>query len=405
MCHDVKKQLAVHQMSHSADMCSFYDTYITDQMGVNPSWTLQNAGTTSAAAVANYYAHPQTMVILNIRTPTFSLIVTMFSVISEIAFLSATLSINSAFDSRKLRNGNIINVRKHRSRVVVLTLFAMISFVVLETIVGLTSDPRMVPLFRDERCVSSLLNFSRSRLDGSTLVQLQGNYSLETNQTRCSEEVMYKFIPSNFTDINRKDAIEDASTQGAHSLSFWKNDTKTLFLASLYPTRHTIVSSFQANFFDNTLDLSKEIQLKIATHLSQLSIICMTEEMEQRRLLFIGAAKRKCPFVASEIEATEIPLGVIILSIAVWVVSFVLFIVSLFWRKSILFDVSNPLHWAKHARHDPKEAHGNEPFLRTLDIGVNVVTIFGYENYYAERGKIRDAVGVCFRGIHPWCAY
>ena len=357
------------------------------------------------------------MVLLSIRAPALSLIVSVLSLLSEMLFLSAALSFNSTYDSYRLRRGDAINVRFHRFRVLIISLIAMVSFVTMEAIVGITSDPVLVPQTRYEDCFTSFINFTRGprrrgneeeeiilnracvKFSENRLTIWSGNISRSTKEIVCSQkEPLYSLVPDNRTLIKRSSAVEDQRIQGVYSLAQWQNESNTLLLATDYGIYNEEAAAFETRFYDDSFFLSNAKLLAIAKRLTAMAETCLLEEMENRRLLFVDVKKQKCPFSTGNKQATEIPLSLLVLALIAWPSSLILFLASLYFRN-LTFDVSNSLHWAKYARHDTHDITSKGPFLKALDGDEKCVRVYGYVHDDLELGMVRDAIKLSTRWI------
>ena len=155
---------------------------------------------------------------------------------------------------------------------------------------------------------------------------------------------------------------------------------------------------FETKFYDDSFFLSNATLLKLAKRFTIMDATCLLEEMENRRRLFVDVKEQSCPFSTGIMNATKIPLSVLVLAFVAWSLSLILYVASLYYRN-LTFDISNSLHWAKYARHDMDDMTSTGPLLRALDGDEKCVRVYGYVHDDMELGIVRDAIKLSKRWV------
>ncbi|PXF49626.1 hypothetical protein BWQ96_00504 [Gracilariopsis chorda] len=311
-----------------------------------------------------------------LRPSVTSLVITITSLVVELACLSALFIFNAVCECRSLRNGNRVSVARHRLRIKILTILATLTFVGLEVITSANSHTKPVTESTLSPCIRSVtkqnfdninssfddqtvtngrdnIGISCVNVGGGEVFVKNGNYSLDTLDVQCGAKPIFSYVsaekeflpPASPGVITHCEQDEFLNMGTCASVSL---QNKTRLLIS---ERFSEESNFEidAEFRPTQLFMTiGEDQLEsIAKQLLTLYTIGVSDEAEVRRRILTDGIRSQCSFDAETHEFTEIKLWAFILTVIIWAMCITFFLVMLFVRRGVFYDMSNALHWAE----------------------------------------------------------
>eukprot|EP00178_Gracilaria_changii_P027893 TRINITY_DN927_c0_g1_i1.p1 TRINITY_DN927_c0_g1~~TRINITY_DN927_c0_g1_i1.p1 ORF type:complete len:356 (+),score=33.18 TRINITY_DN927_c0_g1_i1:807-1874(+) len=328
------------------------------------------------------------MVLLLLRAPIFGLLVTIVSVIAELAFLSASLRLLTYLSCRSLKNGKrFLKLRSHSYKVWAITALATVMFVSLETLLSVFSDVARQKVRSVESCLRLIgpametgvsgsiiegraVYFRCAKVNKDMVTHMIGNFSTERDDITCSSEVGYSYRIGAQTTMNRtaqmplhcNDIGLCATSIVTGDMLYMSNPGKRSLMmvgqnVTMMPTN---VSSFNKELIDARI---------LSERLTQIYAQAVHMEGEVRRRLLLETTRSRCEFERDERQATEIPFAVLATATVLWVLSLVLLALSQAIKHRCFFDANDPLHWARYAQHHPRHEPGMQPLLQRVDDG------------------------------------
>lgn len=333
------------------------------------------------------------MVLLALKSQFASLIITIVSIICEFSILWALRTINGLYECRTLKRNGKVFVENHIIRSTALEVVSFLSFLMLEIFASFFSDP--TDLFRVENhpCISvgNILKTKNNTLDFPTanvifarclnvenglITQSAGNYSNKNGLIQCAEKPMYSFRDSE----PRNRAVSNAtigcieSNQG-NACTFGIQRGNRVFLSNVFLE---IDKPFIENedFFETILHFESKAMLKVWAERTASNILDgIVSPAQLRRLVFTGAEGRSCDFDIYIGDATSITAAFLILLLLVWILSLMLFFVSLGLKRKVFYNLRNVKDWATKTILPTAQKDGDgKPYVysRTEDGETNV---------------------------------
>lgn len=338
------------------------------------------------------------MLVFWISAPVFGLITAILFGLAELGLLAGTVSFLNFAVCKRLSSRQSVQVRKYRRWVLAASLFSILAFVLVETILSLSSDPSKGELFEENECLRSLvgsgedddgaeaeaIQFECTEVRGTNVIHRTGNFSLKTEAVRCNEVGYYYEIRQRVRYKQSLGKPVRRCTKGICAATIWRNDTPSTVSSS--PDRGTLYISDQVSKTTEnrrlllmpthivSVDLSIVLGA-VSKRASALYLSGITEEGELRRRALLGTAKENCLFVRKEVDITEVTTWALAFSVATWAASIIIFVITLFLRRKIFFDMGNPLHWATATRHDKARPYGPFPSVSLDENGQGVIWV------------------------------
>ena len=330
------------------------------------------------------------MVLIPLRATILSLCITIVSVICEVAFLTAALCFIRYHVCQRLKTNKKISVRFQHLLVVAVTLFAMLAFVVIESVTSILSEPTTIQVTEIQPCVRNMIGaqerdqeteseailFACAKISGTTVSHFEGNFSLSTSKSTCAQNVAYSYVIGELVLASTESSVLRCVE---NICVFVKLEGSNLFLSGPQKKSDKEVNFSKTTIDGNLLGLGLVNSSRIADSLLSGVLDGLSETGETIRNVLVGSIKDQCPFTRDDGPGTTVPLGVIIGAASFWGFSLMFFFVSLFVRPKIFFDITHTMHWARQVRHDAYRGAGTEPELQMEDIdGERRILITGY---------------------------
>lgn len=306
------------------------------------------------------------MVIIPLSPTYTSFVITIISVVAELLCLSAFLTFNNLAECAILLRGSLISIRRHQFRIIFVTLIAMVLFVTVETLTSIYSNTDFAVVSQTAPCVrtttpglrgavqlgAEVLLFTCVKINGSTFTFFGGNFSTSLGRTTCSDEFLFRYQVGNF--VNQTIA-GDGIRRCIPSLfgdicAILRTQGRTVFLSEPFQKPPP-----GANEQIPWLFLRTEINFNPALHLDLLMNKTMQahtddllDEWDIRRRVFAGSENSTCEFTSQGKERTNIKTAIVTLTVILWIVSAILFISSLLFKRNSFYNISNPLDWANN---------------------------------------------------------
>ncbi|KAI0557522.1 hypothetical protein FGB62_292g04 [Gracilaria domingensis] len=318
------------------------------------------------------------MVLINLKAQYVDLIVTMLSGVAELCLFGAALAFNRYAECDALKRGKQVSVRRHSARTKFLAVFAMVVFIVLEVILSSFSDPAFSREEQRRPCVAvdrldvrngSNYNINTdsilitcARVDGDAIFQRVGNRSLSDTDVVCGDSDVYKSVGEGRVqtpiDANQSQSCSDEgfgcifSEISGREFRFSElllEDEIEFLIADRTPITYLVTTLF--------FDIDKSQEGELGRRVINAFGDGVTDPQELRRRILLGTEDTICPFFLLN-DATEVPLGLICVIVATWVLSVIAFVSTLLFRRQIFYDMGDPLHWAQRTFR-----HVDEPIL------------------------------------------
>lgn len=330
------------------------------------------------------------MVLIRLPATVVGLIVTLTSLICELAFLTAALLFLKYVNCRNMLKHQQLRLRLHKRKVTSITLLAMFIFVALEILLSVSSEAVLQTGISVQDCVRTIakknvtyatgyeaeaVHFRCAKVSGVNITHHIGNYSLQNIQIACSDKVAYSFVIGKERKVKWRDGKTHCDYRSCATV-FLRGDL--LYFTGIHGPRKPGEKLTVLPTLVPGIKLTKKGLPKLSRRLSEIYELPVRSEVEVRRRLLLGSVRAKCPFVTKRTQATRVPIGVITTAVCVWSISLLLLGVSALFRRNIFFDLGDPIHWASRARHDVPDALGNEPKVQ-WDESLERLRIMSYE--------------------------
>lgn len=341
------------------------------------------------------------MVVFWISAPIFGLITAILFGMAELGLLAGLLNILNYSVCKRLSNQKPVQVRSYRRLVMALSLLSVFTFVLAETVLSVASDPGKGQLFANQDCLRNFvgsgkddggaeaeaIQFTCTEANGTYVIHKTGNYSTKTGKVVCNDVGYYYNIGERLPYKRSMGKPVTRCNNGICAALAWQNNTDASdetddllpHKGVLYVSQN-ILRNFKKSEWEmmptqiSNVDLSKKLR-RIGARAARMYAIGINEEGELRRRMLLGTKETACPFVEEEVDTTLVATWALAFSATVWGVSVVLFVGTLFLRKRTFFDMGNPMHWAKTARHDSARSYGELPTLRIGESGRDLIWI------------------------------
>ncbi|CAN8070199.1 unnamed protein product [Agarophyton chilense] len=331
------------------------------------------------------------MVLINIRAPIVTLIVAVICLVVELSFLIASLWIFQFITCRRLTNQQSITVRSQKRAISGLAVLATLMFVVLETIISVSSQAVVQTIDSLQECIQNkavgietsdfeiegeIIHYGCTTINGNSVTHHPGNYSLDTGNLQCAADVLYSYTIGERQSVSWADGDSKCDFVSCLvvvlrgdmlyiSVSVGAHETEAPIEA--IPTNVTFLNI-------NGEDLKRILNITMNSYVTGIQ-----EETDIRRRALAAPVKSKCEFTQTGTQSTSIPLSVIVISSTVWILSILFFLASFAFKNKVFFDSGNPTHWASLTWHDIEASEGDEPRLMISDPnGSRRIRITGY---------------------------
>lgn len=327
------------------------------------------------------------MVLIRLKAPFVSVIVTVISTLAELALVSFLFVLNSLHDCARLRSGNGLGVRNHVTRVRIITVLSLTAFFVLEVVFAFYNDPVDNVLWETHACVK-VSNSVQERgdstaflraadvlvtcrtLENGTVTQFEGNFSRHTDQVECSRQAMYTH------PLDNRVMNESVSGLPSHCVAGDEGDVCVFF------QQRASLSLISEPFILDDLPFLPEVFPFLSTELhftppSNLSLFGerAAEAFRQningpaalRRIIYSGSSEGNCTFPVVDGTATTVPLAMVIVLAVVWALAILLFVSVFPLRRKIFFEVNNPMDWAIRSVRSENDPCGTNPILTAVE--------------------------------------
>lgn len=338
------------------------------------------------------------MLVFWISAPIFGLITAILFGFAELGLLASLLNIVNIAVCSLLSNGKSMQIRRYRRWVFVASLASVFAFVLVETILSLSSDPSKEKLFETHKCLWTLvgsgkdddgaeaeaIQFRCTEVNGTNVFHRTGNFSLETGAVQC-HELAYYYEIKKWVPYNKSMGLTVRScTKGICAATAWEFNSQSsngsLPRQGILYISHQIPKTAQNKEIEllptsiANIDLSNDLKV-LSKRAANLYYQAINEEGELRRRALLGTMNENCPFVKEEVDVTVVASWALVFSAIIWSLSIFSFIVTLFLRRRAFFDMSNPLHWAVVSRHDSSRSFGSFPSVNLDEHGQKVIWI------------------------------
>ncbi|KAI0559837.1 hypothetical protein FGB62_134g08 [Gracilaria domingensis] len=355
------------------------------------------------------------MVLIPLRSQYVSLIISIVSLFAELALLRASLSFNGYFECRALRKGKEVSVNYHQRRAGALSILALLAFLSLETITSDFSEPAKRKTLVEQSCVAvdgldhrrgpnglqieeDFVSMRCNDFRGENILFKGGNYSFEEERVICATSDLVEVNPivmrEEILDRARRPSAEEPNPNPfLQCINGLCVVFETVVRISAENQRDTVVKMFNV-FKESDLESlpasgspGQFVEVVVFYNSSGLIPLFAERALEDRtirirdsieltRRIFLGSATTSCPFDKDLGAATSIPLALIVVVSVIWLLSFAVYISSCFIRAKIFYDISNPIHWIKLARHNADEHIKGDPYISSIyDGGIHVVQV------------------------------
>lgn len=319
------------------------------------------------------------MVTIPLRASIFSLVVTLTSVVVELACLHGLFTLNALLESRALRQGKLISVRRHRIRSRLLAVFATACFVSVEVFTSANTHTDFVTRNQSQPCVRLI---ERRRFDSDSAVQRGnadlsvdggaeaiglscvqvrngtfsfrgGNYSARNGAVQCEEKAVYSYRPN---ARQLRSPFERGMTSFCKEnfcVSVLLADENTLLISEPYDGRSS--RNANASFFVTHVHFSlRAARLRwIARNIQQLYSISVLEELELRRQTLLQSQTARCEFEVERREVSMIKGWTFVTALLFWICCVLFFVAMAALKRGVLYDMNNAMHWATRTCHPP----------------------------------------------------
>ncbi|PXF43235.1 hypothetical protein BWQ96_07008 [Gracilariopsis chorda] len=326
------------------------------------------------------------MVTIALKAQYVSLIITIISFICEVIFIAALQTVNSIRECQLLKQKKQLRVRNYRHRAKIIALISALLFLGLEIIVSFFSDPVQLELFQSEPCVSvdnvlrlqgpqgefreaDFIEGKCQTLRGNFNYVRVGNVSLSDGQVRCSKKAAYFYDIVSASETKKLPvSTAEVSCKGETCVFVFEQQNSTYFSGALLPD---IVAELRSGAVDTEMAFlktellfdSSEMLPVFAGRAVDAFLEQVNDPFELRRRVFLGSAKKNCPFVEEVIDGTSVPRQLLYSLLFAWIVALLFFVLCLVLRRKVFFDVGNPLHWAIQVQKRVDEAVKHDPVV------------------------------------------
>ncbi|KAI0565232.1 hypothetical protein FGB62_20g28 [Gracilaria domingensis] len=327
------------------------------------------------------------MVLIQLKAPFVSVIVTVLSTLAELALLSFLLVLNNLHECKRLRSGRGVEVRHHLKRTRIISLLALAAFFVLEVVFSFYNDPVNNVVSETHACVR-VANSVRERgdsrgflraadvllecgvVENGTITQFEGNFSRQTQQVECSPQAMFTY-PLDDRTVN--DSVSDlpfrcvAVAEGEECVFLQQRGNLSLISQPFFLEDLPFLP-------ENFPFLPTELHFTAPSNLTLFADRAIEAFQRNifgpaalRRIIYSGASEGTCTFPVVDGTATTIPLAMIIALSVVWAIAILLFL-SVWWlRKDVFFEMNNPMDWATRSMRSADDPLGMNPILTGVE--------------------------------------
>ena len=353
------------------------------------------------------------------RSLTTSLFITIINASIELAFLSAMLVMIAANECRKLRKGEAINIRRHCFSVRLVTVTAMIMFIVLEILISINSKAGHSMTTKEDACIStregmvSLNDSSASEaitmrcmnVNGDVFSFRNGNYSKDNGMIRCENDTsfVYKYTAK---DLVADDPLSNAVTKCISTKCVAvKSRGNSLLISVPYEESSGSMANKNNSFMLTTVMFDPKPMIEdVADRVAELYQLQITDELQIRRLALLRAIDSDCDVMVMEHQVTEISTWIAAITIIVWILSILLIFSAIIVKRHIFYDINRIRDWAEKTYNVPGRDSGDEFYIKTGlegDIHRLYVTNSLKDNLSdMEMSLESEDYGPMFKGIH-----
>ena len=273
-------------------------------------------------------------------------------------------------------------MRGHIIRSTVITVASFTLFILLEILASFLSDPVDLIRVENHSCVSAgnVLDRKNDSLDfpvvgdilinclqkNTSFVVFGGNYRKENGFIQCSDQPIYSYRTGDVTSMNVSGATMGCMDSDEGNVCvFASQKGNATFISDIFLEidRPNIEHNEQIDAFETILHFEAKGMLKVWAEKTVKSRADGFHSPAQlRRLVFSGAEDTNCNFDLPGGNGTSIEIALVCLLVVIWVLSLLLFSLSLLIRGKIFYNMSLPMHWATKT-------------LRTIDEDVHDVQV------------------------------
>lgn len=187
-----------------------------------------------------------------------------------------------------------------------------------------------------------------------------GNYSLDNLDVQCDAETIFSYKPAELELLSPSSPGVivhcDEVLEGCAAVLL--PEENRLLVSQAFSTTWNF--SEEIEFYPTQLHMSfGQDRLKsIPIQLLALFSIGVSDEGDVRRRILMDGVSSECLFDTDTREFTEIKFWAFVLTVVIWTVCIVFFVAMVCLRRSVFYDMSNALHWAKKTERPPLEVGG-----------------------------------------------
>lgn len=287
------------------------------------------------------------------------------------------------------------------------SLVPVFAFILAETILSLSSDPSRGELFEDHKCLRTLvgsgedddgagaeaIQFRCTEVNGTNVFHTTGNFSLETGAVQCHELAYYYEIKKWVLYNQSMGNTERRCTRGICAATAWQSNSQSpngslprlgiLYISQFIPktAKDKDIEFLPTNIA--SADLSEKLGA-LSKRAATMYYRAINEEGELRGRVLLGTTNETYPFLKEEVDVTLVSSWALAFSAAIWGLSVVMFVVTLFLRNRTFFDMTNPFHWAVATRHDSSRSYGSVPSVSLGEHGREVIWITDFSRDFKD---------------------
>lgn len=329
------------------------------------------------------------MVLIRLKAPYVSVIVTVLSTLAEIALLKFFAVVVNLGECQRLQRGKCIDVRLHLRRMKRISILTLAMFFGLEVLFSFYNDPVSNVQFEAHDCVyvsNSVLERGKSTsylraadvmvkcrtLENGTITQFGGNFSRRTQQVKCSPHAMYTH------------PIDDRTINGSIAGVPYRCIHASMGKACLFIQQKGSLSLISEPFYLKDVNnlpaflkyLPTELHFKAPSNLTLFADRALKAFLSGiagpaalRRIIYTGTREGTCTFPVVNGTATVVPLAILISLFVVWLIAILLFVLFLFLHKKVIFEIDSAMDWATRSVRSADDPLGYNPQISCVPRG------------------------------------
>ncbi|PXF49893.1 hypothetical protein BWQ96_00053 [Gracilariopsis chorda] len=327
------------------------------------------------------------MVLIRLKAPFVSVIVTVLSTLAELALLSFLFVLNNLHECKQLQRGRSVQVRQHLRRTRLLSVVCLGAFFALEVVFSFYNDPVNNVQIEIHECITASNSVKDSgdstqflrasdilvecrRLDNGTITQFGGNFSSRTQQVECSTEAMYTHP---LGDETSEEIVADVpfgcvsgGEEGAACVFVQQRGNLSLISAPFFLDELSILPDTLPHIITELHFTPPSNVSLFATRATNAFLQNIQGPSALRRIIYSGASEDQCAFPVVRGSATTVPLAMIVALAAVWAVALAMFASVFALRRGVFFKLDDPMHWATRSVRAADDPLGDNPVLTGL---------------------------------------